>query len=415
LKIKALTHAVQIIERAQERKKNGGKLLPGYKDIEIMKKQKNPIIPIIIIETQENENNDKQKLGYWKQSLDGTNRGECPNNVRDILDKNLPGWRDKQDLCNKALELAKNIIIRANERKKNGRNLIPKNYYKKEDKLNPILKQETSDYGKMSRWRDALDGKKIGQCICPDEVRDILDKQLKGWRTVEKEPEETPKPKKSMKLKEPKTKEPKETVEQRKQRTKSELSVLHQRYKTLTSQNLQKEFQETPELWHKYHAISEENEKSFPNEGIPRNRIINEMTEIKGKRTRSVVDMGCGKAQIADHFTNDSRFTFINYDHVSSKENVLVQDISNTELEDNSVEICILCLAMWGSNCHNYVKEAYRILESGGKLYIMEATKRWTTDGDEAGKRLKSLLEDTGFQITKQSIEKFCLFVCSKM
>jgi superfamily II DNA or RNA helicase len=245
--------------------------------------------------------------------------------------------------------------------------------------------------------------------------------------------EETIKPKKSMKLKEITTKEPKEpkeSQEQRQKRTKSELSVLHQRYKTLTSQNLQKEFQGSPELWHQYHAISEENEKSFPEESIPRNRIIQELTEIKGKRTRSVVDMGCGKAQIAEHFANDSRFTFINYDHVSSKENVLVQDISQTPLEDDSVEICILCLAMWGSNCHDYVREAYRILESGGKLYIMEATKRWTSvatesvatesvatesEGGEPGDKLKNLLEETGFQIVKSSVEKFCLFVCSKI
>lgn len=252
------------------------------------------------------------------------------------------------------------------------------------------------------------------------------------------EPVETPKPKKSMKLKEP-TK--KETFEQRQTRTKSELSVLHQRYKTLTSNNLQKEFQETPDLWHRYHAISEENEKSFPDEGIPRNRIIQELTEIKGKRTRSVVDMGCGKAQIADHFANNNRFSFINYDHVSSNENVLVQDISNTGLEDHSVEICILCLAMWGSNCHDYVREAYRILESGGKLYIMEATKRWTSlateslateslattsvveattseslaEGGPPADKLKTLLEKSGFQITKTSVEKFCLFVCTKM
>jgi superfamily II DNA or RNA helicase len=222
--------------------------------------------------------------------------------------------------------------------------------------------------------------------------------------------------KKSMKLKEITTKEPstkKETQEQKYIRTKSELSVLHQRYKTLTSQNLQKEFQETPDLWHQYHAISEENEKSFPEEGIPRNRIIQELTEIKGKRTRSVVDMGCGKAQIADHFANDKRFSFINYDHVSSKENILVQDISKTGLEDNSVEICILCLAMWGSNCHDYVRESHRILESGGKLYIMEATKRWTDD--EPADKLKKLLEETGFQIVEQSIEKFCMFICIKI
>jgi ubiquinone/menaquinone biosynthesis C-methylase UbiE len=157
---------------------------------------------------------------------------------------------------------------------------------------------------------------------------------------------------------------------------------------------------------------------------------IFQLNEIKGKRTRSVVDMGCGKAQIADHFANDKRFSFINYDHVSSKENVLVQDISKIPLEDHSVEICILCLAMWGSNCHDYVREAHRILESGCKLYIMEATKRWTSEATEslateslateseeelAGGRLKTLLEETGFQITKQSVEKFCMFVCSKI
>jgi superfamily II DNA or RNA helicase len=238
--------------------------------------------------------------------------------------------------------------------------------------------------------------------------------------TMDEEPVETPKPKKSMKLKEITTKEPsakKETSEERKQRTESELSVLHQRYKTLNSKNLQKEFQETPELWHQYHAISEENEKSFPEESIPRNRIIQELTQIKTKRTRSVVDMGCGKAQIAEHFANDTRFTFTNYDHVSSKENVLVEDISNTGLEDDSIEICILCLAMWGSNCEDYVREAYRILDSGGNLYIIEPTirKRWTDEGGPPAEKLKILLEKSGFKIIKSSVEKFCMFVCVKV
>ena len=269
-----------------------------------------------------------------------------------------------------------------------------KNYKKKKDSM--------KDPEIYSQWTQFL-----------EEYKQYFDNTTYD-NTVE---EETTKSKKSMKLKEPSAK--KESPEQRKQRTKSELSVLHQRYKTLTSQNLQKEFQDTPELWHQYHAISEENEKSFPEESIPRNRIIQELTEIKGKRTRSVVDMGCGKAQIAEHFANDTRFSFINYDHVSSKENVLVKDISNTGLEDHSVEICILCLAMWGSNCHDYVREAYRILESGGKLYIMEATKRWTDEsvaGGPPADKLKKLLEESGFQIDskKSSVEKFSLFVCTK-
>jgi SAM-dependent methyltransferase len=222
-----------------------------------------------------------------------------------------------------------------------------------------------------------------------------------------------------MKLTKPSIK--KETCEQRHERTKSELSVLHQRYKTMKSENLKNEFQENPELWNKYHAISEENEKSFPEESIPRNCIIQDLDKIKTKRNKLVVDMGCGKAQIADHFANDLRFRFINYDHVSSKENVEVQDISKIPLGENDVEICILCLAMWGSNCEDYIREAYRILESGGNLYIIEATKRWSEKDEngiviagQEGNKLKTLLETNGFKIVCEKIEKFSYFKCTK-
>ena len=404
---KSMLFVKQIVERAKEREKKGEKLLPRN----IPKENRNTL-------ELEQEYSDAKKLGHLKNALKDNNRGRCPDEVRDYLDKELPGWRT--ELIDKSILFAQQIVERAIERLKKGQQLLPKYVNNKINRNTPELEQMHKDAQKLNNWRNTK---------CPDEVRDYLDKHLKGWRTiddksVEEEPKETPKPKKSMKLKEittkePKTKEPKETPEQRRHRTKSELSVLHQRYKTLTSQNLQKEFQETPELWHQYHAISEENEKSFPEESIPRNRIIQDMNEIKGKRTRTVVDMGCGKAQIADHFANDTRFSFINYDHISCKENVLVQDISNTGLEDDSVEICILCLAMWGSNCHDYVREAYRILESGGKLYIMEATKRWTDEsvaGGPPADKLKTLLEKNGFQIDskKSSVEKFSLFVCTK-
>jgi ubiquinone/menaquinone biosynthesis C-methylase UbiE len=225
-----------------------------------------------------------------------------------------------------------------------------------------------------------------------------------------------------MKLAKPSTNSKKESNEQKRKRVKSEISVLHQRYKSLSSQNLNKEFNEQPELWHKYHEISEENEMSFPEEDIPRNRIIQELNKIGVKRTKMVVDMGCGKAQVAQHFQNDKRFKFINYDHISSNEFVEICDISHLPLEDESVEICILSLAMWGSNCKDYIKEANRILESGGKLYIIEPTKRWSEQdknkniipGKEASEMM-SLLEESGFKIVKSSVEKFCLFICTKI
>lgn len=208
--------------------------------------------------------------------------------------------------------------------------------------------------------------------------------------------------------------EPSETPEQHKQRVKSELSTMHQHFKTQTSANTHTEFQNDPELWNKYHAVSEQNEQSFPEHEIPRNRVIQELNKIKCKRAKTVVDMGCGKAQISQHFASDPRFKFINYDHVACNSNVQQCDISNIPLEDDSVEICILSLAMWGSNCKDYVKEAHRILETGGKLYIIEATKRWTTDETDPADRLKKLLIESGFRIDNSSIRKFCLFECSK-
>ncbi len=46
-------------------------------------------------------------------------------------------------------------------------------------------------------------------------------------------------------------------VKEKRERVKSELSVLHQKYKTLKSSNLKQD----PQLWHNYHQISEDNEK----------------------------------------------------------------------------------------------------------------------------------------------------------
>ena len=208
-------------------------------------------------------------------------------------------------------------------------------------------------------------------------------------------------------------------------RHKSEMSVLHQKYKTLNSQNLQQLFQDKPQLFHEYHNISEENETTFPCDEIPRNRIIKKLETIKVAKNKfkTVVDMGCGKAHIANHFTekSDSRYKFISYDHVSSHQDIEKCDIASTPLDDNEVEIAVLCLAMWGSNCRDYITEAHRILETSGRLYIIEATKRWSEKDEsnnmiagEEGNKLRTLLEETGFQIEEADVRKFSLFVCVK-
>jgi superfamily II DNA or RNA helicase len=417
----AMKTAREIFERAKDREIRNLNLLPRETDKR---------------DTEENEQEYKDaiKIGRWRRALRGKLNGKavCPEEVCKYLDENLPGWRNECDKMNEAVL----IVKRANERKLQKSNIIPRmccNDKGKRDRgeYDNGMVQEHKDSEKLKIWRYVLEGKRNGIPL-DDNVIGYLDRELPGWRPPvnsdarsESTKSTTPNPKpalkkKSMKLSIQST--PSESPEQRRQRTKTEISTLHQHYKTLKSENLNREFKENPNLWHKYHEISETNEQSFPEDEIPRNRVIQELDKIKTKRTKRIVDMGCGKAQIAQYFQQDPRFRFINYDHISSNDTVISCDIANTPLEDETVEICILSLAMWGSNCREYIQEANRILESNGQLYIIEPTKRWSEKDEHGniipgkeGSKLIALLEENGFRIARQSVEKFCLFVCNKV
>jgi superfamily II DNA or RNA helicase len=233
--------------------------------------------------------------------------------------------------------------------------------------------------------------------------------RCKQWKDFLEEYKEYLTPKKSMKLKK-ETTTPTESTEQKQYRVKSELSVLHQHYKTMRSDTLAQHFKDNPDAWSAYHTISESNEESFPTDSIPRNQIIRELDKIKTRRPKQVVDMGCGMGFISKHFMNDSRFKFTNIDHVAINETVQVGDISKLPFENDSQDICILSLAMWGSNCKEYIQEAHRVLETNGTLYIIEPTKRWTET--EPADRLVELLKD--FYIRQITIEKFTFIVAIK-
>ena len=208
-----------------------------------------------------------------------------------------------------------------------------------------------------------------------------------------------------------------EIKEERQQRAQSKLSQLHKTYKTMTSQNLNTFFKENPEKWKEYHKISQENEDSFPEEEIQRNRMIKYLENLPGKKKKVIADLGCGFAEINQHFIDNSRFEFHNFDHYSSGELVVSRDIKNTELDDYSTDIAILSLAMWGSNCKDYLKEAHRILDTNGILLIAEPYKRWNKELDEEGNainKLVKLLKKNNFTIVNIKEEKFMFIECRK-
>ena len=190
----------------------------------------------------------------------------------------------------------------------------------------------------------------------------------------------------------------------------------------MLSGNLAQHFKENPNDFAEYHRVRDECLKTFDYEDIPCNRVIAELDKIKSKRGgKRVVDMGCGTAKIFEYFKDDARFQFTNYDHVSINDSVEVCDISNMPLEDDSVDICIMSLSLWGSNSEEYIQEAFRVLDSQGTLYIIDSTKRWSEKDElqniipeKEGYKLKQLLEKNNFNIVSSNIDKWCLFKCTK-
>ena len=217
----------------------------------------------------------------------------------------------------------------------------------------------------------------------------------------------------------------KPTTESASTHTHHPISVIGQFHKThirMRSDTLHQKFKDNPTLWEDYHQMRASTFANYDPASIPSNRIIQELEKIKTKRQVVVVDMGCGKASIAHHFQKDTRFVFHNYDHQSGGDTMIQEiDISSLPLDDASAEYAIMSLALWGTkeNCIQYIKEAFRVLESKGRLYISDSTKKWSPDpltSENAGQLLRTMITENGFKIISEDVGiPFCLFVCDKL
>jgi ribosomal RNA-processing protein 8 len=286
-----------------------------------------------------------------------------------------------------------------------------KKYIDTNKKLPSVYHKNTEEVIKLGRWvvSNKLKYKNNEEIMKQPEF-------IKAWEEFIEEYSEyftITKTKKDMSKKEIKPMVKKETTEQKQQRVLPILSQLHKKYKTMNSQTLHKHFEDNPDDWINYHKISEENEETFPDEEIPYKKIIEYLDKIPGKKKKDVADLGCGKARVCEYFSDSDRFKFINMDHVSCSDIVMKQDIKDTGLDDYSMDIVVLSLAMWGSNCRDYITEANRILDENGVLLIIEATKRWTDEETGENKLLK-LLEDNKFTIKNIEEEKFMFIECIK-
>ncbi|XP_049790784.1 ribosomal RNA-processing protein 8 isoform X2 [Schistocerca nitens] len=106
-----------------------------------------------------------------------------------------------------------------------------------------------------------------------------------------------------------------------------------------------------------------------------REKMMNRLKASHFRPTKTVIaDFGCGEANLAKSLPDHKVYSF---DFVATSDVVTPCDMSNTPLENESVDIVVFCLSLMGSNLSSYILEANRVLKNGGMMMIAEVESRF--------------------------------------
>jgi superfamily II DNA or RNA helicase/SAM-dependent methyltransferase len=165
-----------------------------------------------------------------------------------------------------------------------------------------------------------------------------------------------------------------------------DFSMMNSRFNCAYSQTTHERLKQNPEEWYLYHTLYREARQSWTE--IPYGKIAKSLE----KRPDWVVgDFGCGEAKLAECLPNQ----VYSFDHIAINENVISCDITQTPLEDETLDVAVFSLSLMGINYPDYLKEAYRVLKFGGLLKIAEPINRWIEQQSE----LLDRIENAGFLI----------------
>lgn len=184
-----------------------------------------------------------------------------------------------------------------------------------------------------------------------------------------------------------------ETQEERKNRIKSFISAFNNKGKRTEHSKFHTEIEKNPKLFFEYHHARRESMSTW-NE-IPYEYIAK---KIKNK-SRVVADFGCGENLLKECIPENK---VISFDHVAIDESVIACDMAHTPLENESIDIAVFSLALWGSNYEDYFKEAYRLLTYDGLIYIAEPSSSYP---EEKRYELIEKLRQNGFTVVMQGKE----------
>jgi ubiquinone/menaquinone biosynthesis C-methylase UbiE len=161
----------------------------------------------------------------------------------------------------------------------------------------------------------------------------------------------------------------------------SRFRILNEELYTTTSKESLERFSKNPELFEQYHEGFRHQVEVWPVN--PVDVIVRSLSNNYRKGSCVVADFGCGDAQLAKDLLKVEQpkkgkcpFTVHSFDLVSNNELVTACDMANIPLESKSVDVCVFCLSLMGTNLADFIREAHRVLKDDGRVMIAEVRSR---------------------------------------
>jgi SAM-dependent methyltransferase len=168
-------------------------------------------------------------------------------------------------------------------------------------------------------------------------------------------------------------------------------SVLNNRWSTSYSETVHSRLQEEEEEWYLYHTLYRQSRETWTE--IPAETIA---SHLRGRPDLKIGNFGCGECLLADALGRiGGAHEVIGMDHVAVNEDVIACDMAHSPLEDESLGAAVFSLSLMGRNWRDYLKEAHRILQPFGLLFIAEPSRRWTEGA------LERAVEEAGFDLIR--------------
>lgn len=182
--------------------------------------------------------------------------------------------------------------------------------------------------------------------------------------------------------------------------------MLNEKLYTCTGSEAFDFFKEDRTAFDLYHKGFADQVKKWPNH--PLREIIRWLQSKPDQQ--SVFDLGCGEAKIAEAVGEKHKIR--SFDLVAVNDRVESCDMSKLPAEDSSADIVIFCLSLMGTNLYDFIKEARRVLRTGGILKIAEVTSRFVSI-----KQFCEAITKMGFEMSnrRQLTDYFMMFEFRKI